>query len=321
MRFGVMPLACMSSTMPGARSMRPHLAHASSRVLYVTTESSTSKLSISSYTVQTRWIFFSRVKPLRTEQKMTALSASRQPSSSRIWWMRSYAPSVSPLLTTASTMQPRVMLVGRMWRLRISVQHRHTPLMSFACPYALIRLPKVWEPFTAKPSVLRNCFNFSASRSGLPILTQASTTDDSKTSSMGSSMSVMRSIVSTISASFDQAFKLFSKIEQVTWLGFTPAAFISRTILQISARCAADEPRATRPLTSSLNVTRFGCKPAARISSISERAFLKLSPWRWALIRVLYDTTSAKPSFLVSSIQASAARKSRHSTQASSTVL
>lgn len=30
----------------------------------------------------------------------------------------------------ASTMQPRVMLVGRMWRLRISVQHRHTPLMS-----------------------------------------------------------------------------------------------------------------------------------------------------------------------------------------------
>ena len=41
-------------------------------------------------------------------------------------WIKCQAPSGSPLDTTASIMQPTVILVGLMWRLRISFQQRHT---------------------------------------------------------------------------------------------------------------------------------------------------------------------------------------------------
>mmetsp|Transcript_24692 Transcript_24692/g.54960 ORF Transcript_24692/g.54960 Transcript_24692/m.54960 type:complete len:249 (+) Transcript_24692:1145-1891(+) len=234
--------------------------------------------------------------------------------------MSSYPPSVSPLWTTASTMQPKVMLVGRIWRLLISPQQLQTPATSLAKPYALMRLPNVCDPQIFTLSLACSSFSFIERNSGLPMRTQASTTEERRTSSIGSSMERMSPIVFSTSSGADLTSNALRRIEQVTWFGLIPTACISSMMPQIFFWPPAP-PFPTKALTSSLNVTRFGCRPAAAISSMRARAFSKLPLWRWALIIVLYVTTSRCPASFVFSIHSSAALMSWHSTQASSTVL
>mmetsp|Transcript_38932 Transcript_38932/g.101424 ORF Transcript_38932/g.101424 Transcript_38932/m.101424 type:complete len:258 (-) Transcript_38932:522-1295(-) len=161
------------------------------------------------------------------------------------------------------------------------------------------------------------------SSSILPMRTHASTTEDSSTSSIGASTPSISRMVLEMSSSLERALRFLSRMEHVTWFGLSPAAPISSSTAQTSLppRTPARAFFATIEFTSSLNVTRLGSRPAARISCMSTRAFDKFSTCKCALISVLYETTSAIPAAMVRSIQASARRRSRHSTQASSTAL
>merc|ERR1719199_2068951 len=90
--------------------------------------------------------------------------------------------------------------------------------------------------------------------------------------------------------------RLFSKIETVTWFGFTSATFISSTRSHICLRWLLP-PLLTTALINSLKVTRFGCNPSWAISIIKHRALSNPPVCRWALISVLNETTSAIPAF------------------------
>merc|ERR1719327_96633 len=129
------------------------------------------------------------------------------------------------------------------------------PAMSFVYPYALMRLPYVREPLMATGEELCNCFNCDSNKSGLPMRTQASTTEESVTSSIGSSMFLIKAIVFTMSACPEWYPKPFSKMEIVTWFGFTSADCISSTMSHISLRWPPC-PLLTTALMNSLKVTR-----------------------------------------------------------------
>ena len=101
-------------------------------------------------------------------------------------------------------------------------------------------------------------------------------------------MSPISFIVLEMSASLDPALRFFDKIEQVTWFGSRPAAPISSRTAQTSPPRAREWAFFARSaLTSSLNVTRLGSWPAARISCMRTRAFERFSTCRWALMSVL----------------------------------
>mmetsp|Transcript_9132 Transcript_9132/g.22628 ORF Transcript_9132/g.22628 Transcript_9132/m.22628 type:complete len:231 (-) Transcript_9132:127-819(-) len=118
------------------------------------------------------------------------------------------------------------------------------------------------------------------------------------------------------SAGGDFAFRLFKRMEQVTRFGRTPSRFISSTTCQTWARRMSLWPCANEWM-SSLYVTELGMQPDFFMVSIRERARGTLSWRRWALIKVLYETTSATRLPCISSMSCSARLRSRHSTQAS----
>merc|ERR1719389_495959 len=174
---------------------------------------------------------------------------------------------------TSITMQPMVMLVGVMCLLRMSFQQRHTPSKSREWPYALIKLPKVWEPVISTRPLPWIASNFAVNKSGLPMRTHASTTEDKRISSIGSSMVSTSAMVCLTSLSGERAFNVFRRIEHVTWLVLMPAFFISATTCQTSSRL---RPAATMALMSSLKVTLLGCKLNFCISSINSYALSML---------------------------------------------
>mmetsp|Transcript_37999 Transcript_37999/g.104495 ORF Transcript_37999/g.104495 Transcript_37999/m.104495 type:complete len:253 (-) Transcript_37999:1308-2066(-) len=147
--------------------------------------------------------------------------------------------------------------------------------------------------------------------------THASMMDDSNTSSMPSSASLIKSRVLKMSACEEFESRLFERMEQVTWFGLRPASNIS----SISCQTPFRPFLVIVALMSSLYVTRFGRRPSFFICSTRPRAASKWPFARWALIRVLNETVSTNPASFVLCIHASAASKLWHSTHASITVL
>jgi len=92
-------------------------------------------------------------------------------------------------------MQPIVMLVGLTCWERMLFQQRHAPAMSLTKPYALIKLPNVCAPAIWTDPCCSKSASFLDKRDVLFTRTHASTTDDMRTSSMGSSMPPVKSRV------------------------------------------------------------------------------------------------------------------------------
>mmetsp|Transcript_25673 Transcript_25673/g.68560 ORF Transcript_25673/g.68560 Transcript_25673/m.68560 type:complete len:201 (-) Transcript_25673:402-1004(-) len=193
-------------------------------------------------------------------------------------------PASGPsLLTTASTMQPSVMLVGSMPADLISFQVDHTPSRSWMKPCARMRLPNVCAPRTLPPpSPPRLFFSCVATRSARPARMHASQTEPRSTSSRDSSIASSMAIVLSRSATLEERWTFFSKVERVTWLGFTPQARISSTRPHTSSR-----PALTAASISSLNVTALGTSPPDRIARIADRARGRSPLLRYALIMML----------------------------------
>mmetsp|Transcript_105071 Transcript_105071/g.303977 ORF Transcript_105071/g.303977 Transcript_105071/m.303977 type:complete len:223 (-) Transcript_105071:97-765(-) len=145
---------------------------------------------------------------------------------------------------------------------------------------------------------------------------QASQMELRSTSSMGSSIASTTAKAFSTSFAREALLTLFSTMEHVTWFGRQPLACISPTRPHI----ASGRSRTTLS-NNSLYVTQFGFKPPRRMASTSSRARRTLPLRKYALIIVLYVTTSAVWSLVASPINFSARARSSLSTQASSMAL
>mmetsp|Transcript_30919 Transcript_30919/g.67758 ORF Transcript_30919/g.67758 Transcript_30919/m.67758 type:complete len:241 (-) Transcript_30919:1266-1988(-) len=149
--------------------------------------------------------------------------------------------------------------------------------------------------------------------------THASTREDKRTSSIGSSIASMRAIVRSRSALEDFALSVFSSMEQVMRFGAIPLLFMSSTRFHTSERRPSLSYLATA-LMISLYVTWFGAKPAVRMSCIKARGPSWSPCCRYALIIVLYETWSTMPVPCICFRSAAASSNSLHSTHASRSV-
>mmetsp|Transcript_107372 Transcript_107372/g.269307 ORF Transcript_107372/g.269307 Transcript_107372/m.269307 type:complete len:207 (+) Transcript_107372:106-726(+) len=198
---------------------------------------------------------------------MTAFTSERVSSWASISWISARPASGSPLLVTASTMQPKVMQVGVIRRDFISCHITHTPSRSFRKPYARIKLPYVCAALTCTPLALRCRSRWRARRSERLVRMQASQIELSNTSSIATSTLSTILRARSMSLGCDLCWTLFSKMEQVMLFGLRPHASISSTTSHMAA-----PPFAAAASISSLKVTELGAKPEDRIVCTNARA-------------------------------------------------
>mmetsp|Transcript_117423 Transcript_117423/g.365690 ORF Transcript_117423/g.365690 Transcript_117423/m.365690 type:complete len:213 (-) Transcript_117423:276-914(-) len=208
-------------------------------------------------------------------------------------------------------MQPIVMSVGTIWRVRSSRQASQAPCTSFRNPYARMTLPKVRALLTWTLRGRCSCF---ARRSARPARMQASHAELRRISSTAMPISSTKAIVRSTSMGRELRWMLFSRMEHVMLVGCSLQAFISSIRTQtpsLLCRIVAS--------MSSLKVTMLGAQlpPAVRMVSMTALARRSCPACRCCLMMVLWVTTSALPAATASSMIRSAAPVSPHSMQAS----